>query len=109
MSYEQNKPSISYYVNLATYTTGYFGNTNFNPPLSDPIPKTIVSYTMNNYDSFYYSLEHGSMTVMNITWDILSDVLVAMIGFFVFGETLTLTQCFGLLLAFVGIALLGAH
>ena len=58
---------------------------------------------------FYQSLTHGSMTIMNILWDILSDVLVAMIGFFVFGETLTLTQCFGLLLSFIGIALLGAH
>jgi hypothetical protein len=63
MSYEQNKPSISYYVNLATYTTGYFGNTNFNPPLSDPIPKTIVSYTMNNYNSLTLPVEKTSQDV----------------------------------------------
>jgi hypothetical protein len=72
------------------------------------LPLTMLIYSSQPL-SFYYSLTHGSMTVMNITWDILSDILVAMIGFFVFGETLTLTQCFGLLLAFVGIALLGAH
>jgi drug/metabolite transporter (DMT)-like permease len=58
---------------------------------------------------FYKSLTHGSMIMMNILGDILSDILVAMIGFFVFGETLTLTQCFGLVLSFIGIALLGAH
>lgn len=63
MSYEQNKPSISYYVNLATYTTGYFGNTNFNPPLSEPIPKTIVSYTMNNYNSLTLPVEKSSQDV----------------------------------------------
>jgi multidrug transporter EmrE-like cation transporter len=47
------------------------------------------------------------MTLMNILWDISSDILVAAIGFFVFGETLTYTQCLGLVLSFVGITLLG--
>jgi len=56
---------------------------------------------------FYRSLTHESMTIMNILWDILSDVLVAAIGFFVFGETLTYIQCLGLVLSFVGITLLG--
>jgi hypothetical protein len=63
MSYEQNKPSLCYYVNLATYTNGYFGNTNFNPPLSDPVPKTIVSYTMNNYNSLTLPVEKCSQDV----------------------------------------------
>ena len=56
---------------------------------------------------FFQSLSLESMTIMNILWDILSDVLVALIGFFVFGETLTYLQCLGLILAFVGVALLG--
>ena len=63
MSYEQNKPSLCYYVNLATYTKGYFGNTNFNPPLSDPVPKTIVSYTMNNYNSLTLPTEKCSQDI----------------------------------------------
>jgi len=51
-TYEYNtKPNLCYYVNLNTYTKGKFGNTNFNPPLTDPIVKTNVSYQMNNYNS----------------------------------------------------------
>lgn len=49
--YVYNRPSICYYVNLNTYTKGKFGNTNFTPPLSDPIEKRKVIFTMANYDS----------------------------------------------------------
>lgn len=56
---------------------------------------------------FYNALTHESMTIMNLLWDILSDILVAAIGFFVFGETLTYLQCLGLVMSFVGITLLG--
>ena len=52
MSYEYNiKPNVCYYVNLNTYTKGKFGNTDFNPPLSDPIQKNIISYQLSDYDS----------------------------------------------------------
>jgi len=51
MSYEHSKPSICYYVNLNTYTKGKFGNTNFTPPLTDPIVKEKISYKMSNYES----------------------------------------------------------
>ena len=50
MSCEMNKPNITYYVTLDSYTKDRFGNTNFNPPLSQPIEKTIT-YEMNNYNS----------------------------------------------------------
>lgn len=51
-TYEYNtKPNLCYYVNLNTYTKGKFGNTDFNPPLSDPIKKDIVSFQMSNYNS----------------------------------------------------------
>ena len=47
------------------------------------------------------------MTVMNLLRDIISDVLVAMIGIFVFGETLSSLQWLGMVLAILGITLLG--
>ena len=50
--YTYNQPSpICYYVNLNTYTKGKFGNTNFQPPLTQPIVKTKVSFDMSNYNS----------------------------------------------------------
>jgi drug/metabolite transporter (DMT)-like permease len=56
---------------------------------------------------FYRSLSTNSMTVMNLLRDIISDVLVAVIGIFVFGETLSSLQWLGMVLAIVGITLLG--
>ena len=49
--YLQNKPSICYYVPLQQYTQGKFGNTDFNPPLSQPIEKRKVTYIMPTYDT----------------------------------------------------------
>jgi len=56
---------------------------------------------------FYKSLSTNSMTVMNLLRDIISDVLVAAIGIFVFGETLSSLQWLGMILAILGITLLG--
>lgn len=56
---------------------------------------------------FYKSLSTDSMTVMNLLWDVMSDVLVAIIGIFVFGETLSPLQWLGMVLAIAGITLLG--
>jgi drug/metabolite transporter (DMT)-like permease len=56
---------------------------------------------------FYKSLSTNSMTVLNILRDVTSDVLVTVVGIFVFGETLTSLQWVGLVLAILGITLLG--
>ena len=56
---------------------------------------------------FYKSLSSNSMTIMNILWDVMSDVLVAIIGIFVFGESLSPLQWVGMVLALLGITLLG--
>jgi drug/metabolite transporter (DMT)-like permease len=56
---------------------------------------------------FYKSLSSDSMTIMNILWDVMSDVLVAIIGIFVFGESLSPLQWVGMVLALLGITLLG--
>ena len=66
MSYQKNNSaSVCYYVNLNTYTKGKFGNTNFNPPLSEPILKDTVSYTMNNYESLGGHPQMSSMNTNN--------------------------------------------
>lgn len=56
---------------------------------------------------FYKSLSSDSMTIMNILWDVMSDVLVTIVGVFIFGETLTPTQWVGITLSILGISLLG--
>ena len=56
---------------------------------------------------FYRSLSSSSMTVMNMLWDVISDVLVAAIGVFFFGEVLSPLQWLGMVLAISGITLLG--
>jgi drug/metabolite transporter (DMT)-like permease len=56
---------------------------------------------------FYKSLSTNSMTVMNILRDVTSDVLVTVIGIFIFGEVLSPIQWVGLVLAILGITLLG--
>jgi len=56
---------------------------------------------------FYNSLSVESLTIMNIMWDVMSDVIVTAIGIFVFKESLNTTQSIGILLSIIGIAMLG--
>ena len=56
---------------------------------------------------FYQALSLESMTIMNMLWDVMSDILVAVIGIFVFGESLTKIQMLGLVFSLIGITLLG--
>jgi len=44
---------------------------------------------------FYKALSFSNMTIMNIIWDLTSDILVAIMGYFVFKETLTPKQKIG--------------
>jgi multidrug transporter EmrE-like cation transporter len=55
---------------------------------------------------FLESLRYESMTVMNILWDIMSDLTVTFIGLFYFKERLTTLKMLGLSFAFVAIVLL---
>ena len=70
------------------------------------LPLASVIYAMQPL-VFYQSLSLESMTIMNILWDVISDILVAVIGIFVFGESLTKIQMIGLVFSLVGITLLG--
>jgi len=55
---------------------------------------------------FFSSLSFESMTVMNIMWDLLSDVLVTISGIYVFNEKISSTKFLGILLAMVSMLLL---
>jgi drug/metabolite transporter (DMT)-like permease len=58
---------------------------------------------------FYSALSLESMTVMNVLWDVMSDVIVTIIGFVVFGEILSTKQYIGIVVSLIGITLLGLH
>ena len=55
---------------------------------------------------FYKSLQYSSLTQMNILWDVTSDLLVTIVGLYVFKEVITSTQKIGILFAIAAIFLL---
>ena len=55
---------------------------------------------------FFSSLTFESMTVMNIMWDLLSDVLVTVSGVYIFKEKISNSKFMGILLSMVSIYLL---
>jgi multidrug transporter EmrE-like cation transporter len=56
---------------------------------------------------FLKSLEHNnSLTVMNLLWDVMSDVSVTIIGLFYFKEKLTMLKKIGVFLSVISIILL---
>ncbi len=56
---------------------------------------------------FYKSLSFESLTVMNLLWDMTSDVLVTLVGLTYFKEQLTPTKMAGVVLSFISMCLLG--
>jgi multidrug transporter EmrE-like cation transporter len=70
------------------------------------LPLASIIYAMQPL-VFFQSLSLESMTIMNILWDVMSDVIVAIIGIYVFGESLSKIQVIGLILSLSGITLLG--
>ena len=69
-------------------------------------PLTMLIYSFQPL-IFYKALSSESMSIMNVLWDVMSDVIVALIGYVVFGEVFTIQQCVGVVFCMVGIALLG--
>jgi multidrug transporter EmrE-like cation transporter len=55
---------------------------------------------------FFSALNVESMAVMNIIWDLLSDVLVTISGIYVFNEKISHTKFLGILLAMASMYLL---
>jgi spermidine export protein MdtJ len=57
---------------------------------------------------FYNSMKYTTLTVLNVLWDLLSDVFVSLVGIFIFRESITTTKLVGIALSFVSIYLLNA-
>jgi len=58
---------------------------------------------------FYKALGSETMTVMNLLWDVISDVLVTFEGLYFFGEKISHRKMWGVALSFVSIMLLSAE
>lgn len=58
---------------------------------------------------FLQSLQYNSLTVMNLLWDVMSDVIVSTIGIFYFSEKLTKFKKLGVLFSIISIFLLTWH
>jgi multidrug transporter EmrE-like cation transporter len=55
---------------------------------------------------FLKALSHESMTVMNLLWDVISDLLVTIEGLYFFNEKISHTKAMGVGLSFISIILL---
>jgi multidrug transporter EmrE-like cation transporter len=65
----------------------------------------LVIYAVNPF-IFLKALSTESMTIMNLVWDLSSDVIVTLIGVFGFGEHIPRTKMMGVLLSFVSLFLM---
>ena len=54
---------------------------------------------------FLQSLKFESMTVMNILWDLTSDIIVTFIGIFILGEQIGFRKSIGIVFSFIAIYL----
>ena len=55
---------------------------------------------------FLKALEKETLTIMNMVWDLSSDLIVTAIGLFIFAETISPTKLLGVLFSFVGLFLM---
>jgi multidrug transporter EmrE-like cation transporter len=53
---------------------------------------------------FYYGLKFSSMSILNISWNLISNILVTLVGFFYFKEQVSNVEMIGLIFAFLSIA-----
>lgn len=58
---------------------------------------------------FYMSLQYESLTVMNLLWDVLSDVLVTLVALLLFQESIGPYKKAGVILSFLSIVLLSLN
>lgn len=55
---------------------------------------------------FLKALEHESLTIMNLVWDLTSDLLITAVGLFVFMERLPPMKLLGVMVSLVGLFLM---
>jgi multidrug transporter EmrE-like cation transporter len=58
---------------------------------------------------FLTSLKYESMTVMNLMWDVLSDIFVTLTGIFYFKEKVSSIKLIGVFLAILSVVLLNCE
>jgi multidrug transporter EmrE-like cation transporter len=83
---------------LKKYTTG-----DLNYGIAVPIGMLIYSLQPL---IFLQSLKFESMTVMNMMWDVMSDIYVTLIGLFYFKEKISRIKMIGISFAFIAVFLL---
>jgi len=54
---------------------------------------------------FLKSLSYESMTVMNILWNLISDIIVTFVGIFILGEQIGFRKAVGIVFSFIAIYL----
>lgn len=55
---------------------------------------------------FLKALEHESMTIMNLVWDLTSDLIVTFIGLVVFAEKISSVKAVGIFFSLIGLLLM---
>jgi drug/metabolite transporter (DMT)-like permease len=68
------------------------------------MPIAAIIYAIQPF-VFLEALNFESMTVMNILWDLTSDIIVTFIGIFVLGEQIGFRKSVGIVLSFIAIYL----
>ena len=72
------------------------------------LPLSMLIYSFEPF-IFYKSLAFESMSIMNILWNVMSNIIVTLTGAFVFGEIFSTYQIIGIILSITGMVLLGIH
>jgi multidrug transporter EmrE-like cation transporter len=62
----------------------------------------MIAYSMNPI-IFYFAMKAEGMAIMNMVWNLTSNVVVTLVGLFLFKEVLTTTKVIGILLSFVAL------
>jgi multidrug transporter EmrE-like cation transporter len=68
------------------------------------VPFTVLIYCAEPL-LFIKSMNYEGMVIMNLTWDLLSDVLVTLQGVLIFGETIKGIRWIGVLFALVSLTI----
>ena len=68
------------------------------------LPLTMAIYSLEPL-LFFKALSVKGMAILNILWDSISSILIALIGAFIFGEKISLINWLGIFLCTVGIIL----
>ena len=58
---------------------------------------------------FYFSLKYETLTVMNLLWDVTSDVIITLIGLYIFKESIGPYKKLGVVFSLLSIILLSLN